>query len=83
MVSAILYLRYFLKRSKKLHFIPISFKIEKLGIYRKTIPLGFADSITEMSNGIVLFIFNQTILKLIGENGIVSYTVIGYVNTLV
>ena len=82
-VSTVLYLLYFSRDSKKLHVVPISFALEKLKIYRKTIPLGLADSITEMSNGVVLFSFNQTILKLIGENGIVSYTVIGYVNTLV
>lgn len=82
-VSTVLYLLYFSKDSKKLHVVPISFALEKLKIYRKTIPLGLADSITEMSNGVVLFAFNQTILRLMGENGVVSYTVIGYVNTLV
>lgn len=82
-VSMVLYLFYFAKRSKQLHFVKISLKPSKFAIYRKTLPLGVADSITEMSNGVVLFAFNQTILRLIGESGVVSYTVIGYVNTLV
>ena len=82
-VSTVLYLYYFAKRSKQLHFVKVSLKPSEFKIYRRTLPLGVADSITEMSNGVVLFAFNQTILRLIGESGVVSYTVIGYVNTLV
>lgn len=54
-----------------------------LRIYRRIIPIGLADSVTELSNGIVIFLFNRTILAFIGESGIVSYTVISYINTLV
>lgn len=82
-VSTVLYLFYFARCSKKIHFVPVSIKPADFAIYRKTIPLGLADSITEMSNGVVLFAFNQAILRRIGETGVVSYTVIGYVNTLV
>ena len=82
-VSTVLYLYYFAKRSKQLHFVKVSLKPSEFKIYRRTLPLGVADSITEVSNGVVLFAFNQTILRLIGESGVVSYTVIGYVNTLV
>ena len=82
-VATGLYLYYFAKHSKQLHFVKVSLKPSEFKIYRRTLPLGVADSITEMSNGVVLFAFNQTILRLIGESGVVSYTVIGYVNTLV
>lgn len=82
-VPTVLYLYYFAKCSKQLHFVKVSLKPAEFKIYRQTLPLGVADSITEMSNGVVLFAFNQTILRLIGESGVVSYTVIGYVNTLV
>lgn len=76
--SACLYICYFWKKSRYLKFVQFSWNIR---IYRKTIPLGFADGITELSNGIVLFLFNQAVLKLLGEKGIVSYTIVGYVNT--
>lgn len=79
-MSVILYLVYFSRYYKVLHFVRFSWN---LGIYRKTLPLGVGDGITEFSNGIVIFLFNQTILNLLGEDGVVSYTVIGYVNTLV
>ena len=48
-----------------------------------SVPLGVADSITEFSVGIVIFLFNHRILEIIGEEALVSYTVIAYVNTLV
>ncbi len=52
-------------------------------ILLKSIPLGIADSITEFSVGIVVFLFNHRILQMLGEEGLVSYTVIAYINTLV
>lgn len=79
-VSTCMYLLYFFRYSKCLRFR--KFKWD-LGIYRYSLPLGLADGITEFSNGIVLFLFNQTILRLLGEDGVVSYTVVGYVNTFV
>lgn len=79
-VSIVIYGIYFTKYSNYLHFTRFQWN---LAIYRKTIPLGVADGITEFSNGIVIFLFNQTILRLLGEDGVVIYTVIGYVNTFI
>ena len=53
------------------------------GIYRRIVPLGLSDGLSELSNGIVIFLFNLTILRVIGEDAVVSYTIISYVNTLV
>lgn len=78
--STLIFLSYFIFKSHKLklrRFKP------QLGIYRRIVPLGLADSITDMSNGIVLFLYNRTILTVIGVGGVVCYTVIGYINTLV
>lgn len=78
--STLIFLSYFIWKSNTLKFkrFPLN-----LGIYKRIIPLGLADSITDMSNGIVIFLYNRTILSVIGVNGIVCYTVIGYINTLV
>ena len=46
-VSTVLYLYYFAKRSKQLHFVKVSLKPSEFKIYRRTLPLGVADSITE------------------------------------
>ena len=78
--STSIFLVYFLFHSKKLHFVPFR---PDLSIYRRIVPIGLADGITELSGGIVIFLFNRTILRVIGEAGVVSYTVISYVNTLV
>ncbi len=42
-----------------------------------------AAALTELSGGIVVFLYNHVILSVIGENALVSYTVISYLNTLV
>lgn len=78
--STLIFLSYFIFKSRRL-------KLKRFkpnpGIYKRIIPLGLADSITDMSNGIVLFLYNRTILSVIGVGGVVCYTVIGYINTLV
>ena len=52
-------------------------------VYRRILPLGLSDGLSELSNGIVIFLFNHMILKVIGEGAVVTYTIISYVNTLV
>ena len=55
----------------------------RLGYVKRSVRLGIGDSVTEFSLGIVIFLFNNRILHVIGEHGVVSYTVIAYVTTLV
>lgn len=52
-------------------------------IYRRLLPLGIPDGSTELCTGLMLFLFNRVVLALMGNDGIISYTIIGYVNTLV
>ena len=78
--STVIFFIYFAKFRKVLKFL--KFKLD-LKIYRKIIPLGLANGFTELSGGLAVFMFNQVILAVIGESGIVSYTVISYINTLV
>lgn len=51
-------------------------------LYRRMLPIGFADGVTELCNGLMIFLFNRTVQKYIGADGVVSYTIIAYVNTL-
>lgn len=78
-VSTTLFALYFGFRSKRLRFGRFKWNLK---LYRRIIPLGMSDSITEMSGGLVIFLFNHMILSIIGNKGVVSYTVISYVNTL-
>ena len=54
-----------------------------MSVYKRILPIGIADFITEMSAGVIVFLFNHAILKYIGDDGIVTYTVITYIYNLV
>ena len=45
--------------------------------------LRFADGVTELCNGVMIFLFNRVILRCLGDDGLVCYTIIAYVNTLI
>ena len=78
--STAVFVLYFVRHPAPLRFG--KFKPD-LGAYRRIIPLGTADGLSEFSNGIVIFLFNQTILRVSGEAALTSYTIVSYVNTLV
>lgn len=78
--SCIFFIVHFLKKNSKLNFAKFRFSFPRIV---RMLSIGFPDAITELSAGIVIFLFNQNILKYIGENGIVTYSIITYVNTLV
>lgn len=54
-----------------------------LSVYKRIVPIGTADFITELSAGTIIFLFNHAILKHIGDNGVVTYTVITYIYNIV
>jgi len=78
--STAVFLVYFLTHRERLRigrFRP------EMRVYRRILPLGLPDAMSEVSNGLVIFLFNRAILMVLGEEAIVTYTIIGYVNTLV
>lgn len=54
-----------------------------LSIYKRILPIGTADFMNELSAGFIVFVFNHAILKYIGDNGIVTYTIITYIYNIV
>lgn len=78
--STAVFIAYFLTHRERLRLG--RFQI-KLGAYRRILPLGLSEGLNELSNGLVIFLFNRTILRVIGEQGLPTYTIISYVNTLV
>lgn len=82
-VSTVLFAIYFISKKSRLSFVNVDLSLIKEGLYKKIIALGISDSLTELSAGITVFVFNQTILRVIGEQGIVTYTIISYANLLV
>lgn len=78
--STVIFVIYFVRHPNPLRFG--RFKPD-FGAYRRIIPLGTSDGLSEFSNGLVIFLFNQTILQVSGEGALTAYTIVSYVNTLV
>ncbi|MEG1575910.1 MAG: MATE family efflux transporter [Clostridium sp.] len=78
-MSTGIFVYYFAFKSKRLSFKKFHWD---LSVYKRIIPLGLSDGLTELSGGLVIFLFNHMIMKVIGSAGLVTYTVISYVNTL-
>ena len=80
LLTCVIYLTHFL--GKRTTFHPVRFRMD-WKIYRRLLPIGISDGLTELCNGLMIFLFNHTILRCIGTDGLVAYTVIAYANTLV
>lgn len=80
LLTCIIYLSHFL--GKRTTFHPVRFRMD-WKIYRRLLPIGISDGLTELCNGLMIFLFNHTILRCIGTDGLVAYTIIAYANTLV
>lgn len=80
LLTCIMYFAHFLGKTSTFRLTRFRFDG---GIYRRLLPLGVPDGSTELCTGLMLFLFNRVVLDLLGNDGIISYTIIGYVNTLV
>lgn len=79
-ITCVIYLAHFFGpkctfRLKKFKFDP--------RIYKRLIPIGLSDGVTELCNGLMILLFNRTVQKYLGADGLVTYTVIAYMNTIV
>ena len=70
LLTCIIYLRHFLGEHNTFHFV--KFRMD-WSIYKRLIPLGFADGVTELCNGVMIFLFNRVILRCLGDDGLVCY----------
>lgn len=79
LVTCVSYLIHFF--SKKCTFRLRKFRFD-ISLYTKLLPIGLADGVTELCTGLMIFLFNRTVLREIGTDGVVTYTVIAYVTTI-
>lgn len=79
-VLVFIYLSHFLSPKATIHFRRFRWDFRQIG---RSIKIGLSSCLTEFSAGITVFLFNHTILKYLGNDGIISYTIIAYVNTIV
>lgn len=76
----VLYLHHFLSGKGVLRFR--RFKLD-LGLLWREVCNGFSSGVTELSSGLVTFVFNQVILAYLTKDALVSYTIVSYVNSIV
>ena len=75
-VSTALMTAHFLKRRGNIAFSKsVNFKNLK-----KTLPLGGGDALAEIAIGYTVLLFNTTLQKYMGKEGVIIYTVISYVS---
>lgn len=79
-LSTLFFLSHFLRKKSTLRFVKFKFEFSTI---KRIISLGFPDCTSELSVGIVTILFNQSLLRLIGQDALISYSVICYVNTLI
>lgn len=80
LVTCISYFVHFF--SKKCTFRLCKFRFDP-HLYARILPIGLSDGVTELCTGLMIFLFNRTVLKCIGTDGVATYTVIAYVTTIV
>lgn len=80
LVTCVLYLIHFFSKKCTFHLRKFCFDPH---LYARILPIGLADGVTELCTGLMIFLFNHTVLRCIGTDGVVTFTVIAYVNTVV
>ncbi|MDL2217252.1 MATE family efflux transporter [Christensenellaceae bacterium OttesenSCG-928-M15] len=79
-VVLVLFMAHFLKKRGNFRFCRFEVDVK---IYKRIIPIGIPDGLTELSAGAVRFFFNTTLLRYIGVHAIASYSILAYVGNVV
>lgn len=75
----IVYVVHFNSSKSNFKFVSVKWKLKEIV---RTVKLGIADCINEFSVAIITFLFNNVLLVVSGENGVVIYTIISYITQL-
>ncbi|WP_419025611.1 MATE family efflux transporter [Emergencia sp.] len=75
-----IFLAHFLSKKSQFSFVKIKWNFKEVASMAK---IGVADSVTEFSVGAIIFLFNNTLIRVSGNDGVVIYTVIAYVSQLI
>lgn len=76
LVSTIMLLTHFLRKKGRLKFS----KTVDFSYLKRIIPLGVGEAVNEVAIGYTVFLFNTTLLKMIGPDGLIIYAVISYIS---
>lgn len=80
LLTLVIFIFHFVKGESRLRFVAFSVTFQKVW---RVMCLGFSDCITEFSTGITIFMFNNALIRVVGDKGVVIYTIIAYVNSLI
>ena len=78
--TCIFLLTYILTKSKNLKFVKIDNFFKQIFKFMYT---GFSDFLTEVSTGILIFLFNISILKSLGDIGVSAFGIISYISIFI
>lgn len=75
-IPAFIGLLFFINKNNTLHFTKVKHDMKFIlsSCYN-----GSSEMVTQLSNGLITFLFNITLLQLVGENGVAGITIILYV----
>lgn len=79
-IVIIFYLKHFLGKKGTIKFCRHTFRP---ALVLRELRNGFPSGITELSAGIITFVFNQAIIRFLNEDAVVSYSIIAYINAIV
>ena len=79
-VPAFIGILFFIKKSNFLHFLPPTKDIK---VILKSCYNGSSEMISQLSNGIITFLFNMVMLKHLGVDGVASITIVLYIQFLI
>lgn len=80
LLTLLIFISHFLSKKANYRFVKIKWS---LGENLRAAKLGVSDCVTEFSVGVVTFLFNNTLVRVSGDEGVVIYTVISYVFQLI
>lgn len=79
-ISMIIFLCYFIWKSKRIHFCSFRFRWNRL---KDTIALGVSGFVGELDASFTSLLYNRVIFHVAGGDGLIAYTVVAYVQTMV
>lgn len=76
LLSAMLLFTHFACHRGKIHFV----RKWRPSCLRSLVTIGVGDALAEIAVGYTVFLFNTTLLRVLGQDGILVYTVISYIS---
>lgn len=80
MITFSIFMLHYLSPKSTFKFVKIKIRVNEI---LKTAKLGVSDSITEISVAVVTFVFNNTLIAVSGDEGVVIYTILCYVYQII